>query len=181
MDEYSINFENLFEDCCTAAQEDFLRDGGLMHVIYALVESEPSPTDPRKQMLLALPDKSGNDAEKAAFRKFLRETLAGRVTFYVELAEAWSSIHPANMDDTIGKPRPSLDPNRKEVLIVNGGHKDGRTLYRLWEIKRKPLRLEDIKDDDTDIADSAMGIIFFRHPARTIGINPATGKYDWKE
>jgi len=73
--------------------------------------------------------------------------------------EAWISSPKINKDkkiiDPADYPRPSLDPERKECLIVHAGSRDGGEVVLMMEIKRHGHKLT--FDKIVDTTDGATG------------------------
>lgn len=79
-----------------------------------------------------------NDVEKEASLGLLRGMLyAHGATSYTVMTEGWVGSHTSEAEKAKA-PRPSLDPNRKEVLTVLVVTRSGDRTGVLYEIQREP-------------------------------------------
>ena len=97
---------------------------------------------------VALQMRYENDREKAAAYKALALAFHRRpAEGYIFVTEGWARAYKA-LDDMLGSPRPSEDPDRIEVLTVYGADREGRRRMKIWRIHRDPRGLEDMGGSD---------------------------------
>lgn len=135
------DFERIFKQVTELAPQVFLKDemhtavlqvshGTELHVIQAMWH---------------------NDEEKAMWYRWLEERFGGQARFYVWVLEGWAVLRKAALDEVVGQLRPSLNPDRIEILQVIAAHRDGRQLQKRWVIKREPLALDLMESDSSEV------------------------------
>ncbi len=85
-----------------------------------------------------------NSTEKHAALDVLRGVLqAHNATAYTIMAEGWATEHP-NAAASAKAVRPSLEPNRMEILTIFVVQKNGESTGTVYEIKREGTRVTNL-------------------------------------
>jgi hypothetical protein len=117
------DFQEAFDYACTQAPAAFDRDG--YHSNILIVHTGDTHI---------IPIDYEDDQEKEILYFLLSIAIRGQATWYIQVAEAWYVSRP--LDDILGADRPSLNPDRREALLVHAHHRDGRRLSMMWNIRR---------------------------------------------
>lgn len=136
-------FEELYKITCEFARKEFLRDGLLRNQVLL-------GWDSGQKGIMVLDEFEGKTSLmraglQKAISKLHEEGAKGQPDYFIQLSEAWMAFR--SIDDLeVPKKRmpknegvmPRNDPDRKEVIIIAGGHRDGRHYSEMSMIYRDP-------------------------------------------